>query len=238
MNSDDDTTTQSAYDKLAGEYAERVDEAPYNANLDFPAMTALMPDVEGKQVLDAGCGSGRYSEWLLERGAEVLAVDGSAEMVNHARQRVGNRAEVRQADLGEPFEFAGNDEFDVVVSALALNYVEDWRQMFIEFARVTKPEGVLLCSLQHPIDDYLRLEVGNYFEVERHTDRWSGFETAVEVPFYWRPLSETINPILEAGFQLDTLSEPQPTDEFKEKRPLQYEKVMTEPTFLCIRAVR
>lgn len=62
MNSDDETTAQNAYDQLAEEYAERVDEAPYNANLDFPAMTALMPDVEGKRVLDAGYGSGRYSE--------------------------------------------------------------------------------------------------------------------------------------------------------------------------------
>lgn len=159
-------------------------------------------------------------------------------MVNHARQRVGNRAEVRQADLGDSFEFAGSDEFDVVVSALALNYVEDWRQMFAEFARVTKTGGIFLCSLQHPIDDYLRLEVENYFEVERQLDTFSSFGTSVDVPFYWRPLLEVINPILEAGFRLEMLSEPQPTDGFKEKIPARYEKIMTQPTFLCIRAVR
>ncbi|MFC6963730.1 class I SAM-dependent methyltransferase [Halocatena marina] len=238
MDSADEPTAQDAYDELAEEYAARVDEKPYNADLDFPAMTSLVPNVDGKRVLDAGCGSGRYSEWLLDRGADVLAVDASEEMVHHARERVGNRAHVRRADLGEPLGFAEDNEFDVIVSALVLHYVEDWRELFAEFARIVKPDGVLLCSLQHPIDDYRRLEIENYFEVERQTDTWSSFGTPVEMPFYWRPLSEVINPILEAGFQLKTITEPQPTAEFKEKRPVRYEKVMRRPTFLCLKAFR
>lgn len=236
MNSNDEITAQNAYDKMAEEYAERVDEEAYNADLDFPAVTAIMPSVGGKRVLDAGCGSGRYSEWLLEQGAEVVAIDVSAEMVKQAEERVGDRAIVRQADLGESLTFAEDNEFDVIVSTLALHYVRDWRQMFTEFNRILDIGGTFVCSIQHPIDDYLRLEIENYFEIEQVVDTWSSLETPVEVPFYWRPLSKVINPILEAGFRLEMIFEPQPTTEFKKKRPDRYEKLMRRPTFLCIKA--
>ena len=57
-----------AYGKLADEYAARVDTKPHNAYLEMPATLSIMPDVNGKRVLDAGCGTGRYTRWLLDHG--------------------------------------------------------------------------------------------------------------------------------------------------------------------------
>ncbi|MFQ3294909.1 MAG: hypothetical protein ACI8VE_001990 [Natrialbaceae archaeon] len=65
---------------------------------------------------------------------------------------------------------------------------------------------------------------------------WSGADGEVDVPFYRRPFSEMINPLIESGFQLDEVIEPKPTETFKEKQPDSYEKRLTYPTFLCIRA--
>lgn len=236
MTDGDEPIARDAYDDLAEEYAARVDEKAYNADLDFPAVTGLVPDVEGKRVLDAGCGSGRYSEWLLDRGAEVLAIDVSEEMVRAARERVGDRADVRLADLGEPLSFASGNEFDAIVSALALHYVRDWRSTFAEFARVLKPGGVLVCSIEHPVDQFQWLEDVNYFEITRASRTWSSFGDPVEVPFYWRPLSAVINPVVEAGLRIDQVHEPQPTEAFEAKRPDRYEDVRRRPTFLCLRA--
>jgi hypothetical protein len=60
----------------------------------------------------------------------------------------------------------------------------------------------------------------------------------VSVPSYRRPLSEVINPLIQAGFILDRILEPLPTAEFKEKDPQDYEELMRNPGFMCIRAIK
>jgi len=70
-----------AYEKLADAYAEKVDTKPHNAYLEMPATLSLLPDVEGRRVLDVGCGTGRYTEWLLEHGAKVIGFDASPKML-------------------------------------------------------------------------------------------------------------------------------------------------------------
>lgn len=235
MSPDESPTVEDAYDKLAQTY-ETQEADPYCADFEFPAMTDLVPNVEGKRVLDAGCGHGRYAEWLTERGADVLAVDENAEMLERARRRIGDRAEIRRADITEPLEFADDGEFDGVVCGLSLHYVEDWRDAFAEFARVLRPGGFLAFSAQHPVDEYVAFEAENYFEVERERMTWSASGEEVDVPFYRRPFSEVVNPLVETGFRLDELVEPKPKETFREKKPESYEKRLKYPTFLCVRA--
>jgi len=239
MTGEDDPIAADAYDELADSYAEEVRESPYNAHLEFPATTSLIPDVEGQRILDAGCGTGVYTEWLLEQGADVVGMDASEAMLDHARDAVGDQATFHQADLGKSLDFAETDAFDGVVSALALGYVEDLRVPFGEFARVLNPGGFLVFSTGHPLDQFPPddPEMGddpgdaNYFEVERLVKEWD-----VEVPYYRRPLAEIVNPLLDAGFRLDRLVEPQPTEAFREAWPERYEKESRYPVFVCVRA--
>lgn len=228
----EDPIAEDAYDALADEYDAEVETNPYNAHFEFPATTSLVPDVDGDRILDAGCGTGIYTEWLLEQGADVVGVDVSERMLDHAREKVGDGAEFHRADLAEPFAFASDDEFDGVVSALALGYVRDWRQTFSEFARVLVPGGFVVFSVLNPVDAFPRDGEANYYEVEVKTKEWS-----VDVPFYRRPFSEIVNPLLDTGFELDTVHEPRPTEEFGERRPERYEKEARNPVFLCVRAV-
>lgn len=159
-----------------------------------------------------------------------MAVDVSEAMLTHVRKRVGDQVAFYHANLGEELGFAADNSFHGVVSALVLGYVKDWRRTFAEFARVLKPGGFVVFSVMHPIDtldDY-----ANYFDVEPRTKDWS-----IEVPYFRRPFSEIVNPLLETGFEIDELAEPQPTDAFREKRPERYEKESKRPVFLCVRAV-
>lgn len=80
-------------------YGTLIDTKPHNAYYERPATLSLLPDVRGKRVLDAGCGPGVYAEILLDRGAEVVAFDANERMVRLARERLGDRARIFQADL-------------------------------------------------------------------------------------------------------------------------------------------
>lgn len=227
-----------AYEKLAEAYAARVDTKPHNAYYERPATLSLLPEVEGRRVLDAGCGPGVYAEWLVDHGAEVVAIDVSPAMVGFARVRLGDRAEVRQADLGEPLDFLENATFDVVLSALALDYVADLAGAFGEFYRVLRPGGHLVFSVGHPFAEFMLHPSLSYFETELVHYEWKGFGTPVKMPSYKRPLGALINPLAEAGFVLDHLLEPTPTEAFKEVAPDDYEELSMRPGFLCVRAVK
>jgi hypothetical protein len=68
---------------------------------------------------------------------------------------------------------------------------------------------------------------------------WRGFgEPFVTVQRYRRPLAAAINPLLAAGFVLERLLEPLPTEDFAQADPRDYAELMREPVFLCLRARR
>ena len=226
-----------AYETLAEAYAAAVETKPHNAYCERPATLSLLPEVKNRRVLDAGCGPGIYSEWLIEHGAEVVAVDASPKMVELAKQRLGGAAEVRQADLGRPLDFLPDSSFDLVLSPLVLDYVEDWRGVFAEWHRVLRTGGHIIFSVTHPFSDYLYYKSVNYYETELVGCEWRGFESVrVHMPSWRRPLGAMLNPLLESGFSLESIIEPKPTEAFKEADPKHYEELSRLPCFLCVRA--
>ncbi len=226
-----------AYEMLAESYASVIDTKPHNAYYERPATLSLLPEVRGKRVLDAACGPGVYSEWLRSHGAEVVAVDASQKMVELAKRRLGEAADVRQADLSKPLNFLDNESFDIVLSPLTMEYIEDWNSTFREFYRVLRPGGHFILSVTHPFFDYTYFKSNNYFETELVGNEWQGFNTVkVHMPSFRRSLEATLNPLMEASFCLERILEPKPTEEFKEADPEDYEELLKWPSFLCIRA--
>jgi SAM-dependent methyltransferase len=117
--------------------------------------------------------------------------------------------------------------------------VADWELVFGEFFRVLRPSGILVFSVGHPFDDFYRHEESaNYFEVVAIEETWEGFGFQITVPFYRRPLSAMVNPLVSAGFIIETILEPRPLEEFKKRDPGDYEKLMKQPGFICFRAIK
>jgi len=224
--------TGASYDGIAGKYAETVDVKPWNAYYERPAVISLLPSLINAKALDAGCGSGWYAEQLLSRGATVTAFDLNSEFVALTRSRVGARARVLQADLSRPLEFAGDGEFDVVLSALALHYLKDWQPALCEFHRVLKPHGALVFSTHHPFMDWKLFNKEDYFAIELLEDDWK----IGKVSFYRRPLTVISQDLDSAGFFIERLLEPQPTEDFRRVDPEGYERLTKNPWFLCVRA--
>lgn len=93
------------YDILAEAYAAENDTGIYNAYYERPAILALAGNVTGRRILDAGCGPGALSAQLGDRGALVTGIDNSTAMLQAARRRLGDGADLQLVDLRSPLPF-------------------------------------------------------------------------------------------------------------------------------------
>jgi len=237
----DEPIARAAYDELADAFSAQIDTKAHNAFYDRPAVISLLPPVAGKRVLDAGCGPGAYTERLVDMGAEVIGIDSSPRMVDIANRRLNGKATIVEADLGQPLKFLDSASFDLIVSALTLDYIKDWNALFREFYRLLRATGYLVFSAHHPFDEfYDHHPGGNYFEVELvdYEFDWPAYGVRVRVPYYRRPLSAMLEPLLGAGFALQRLVEPQPIPEFQKHDSRDYSKLMRQPGFICLRAAK
>jgi hypothetical protein len=67
---------------------------------------------------------------------------------------------------------------------------------------------------------------------------WRGFGVPVRVPSYRRPLGAMVNPLVEAGFVLERILEPVPTEQFRDREPEAYKALTRRPGFMCVRALK
>ena len=100
-------------------------------------------DVDDRRVLDAGCGTGRDAAALIERhpGVDLVGVDASVNMIEQARTRLGDRADLVVADLTRPIPV---EPVDAVMSVAAFHWVKDHDALFANLASITRPGGRLV----------------------------------------------------------------------------------------------
>lgn len=228
--------TDLAYHGSTGDYfADRAENGTYNAYIDRPAMAELIGDVSSLQVLDAGCGAGHHAAYLVERGAEVVGLEGSAELVAHARARLGDRADVRHHDLNTGLGMLAEHSFDGVLCALVLHHLSDRPGFLREVFRVLRPGGWFAVSTTHPTSDWMHFQ-DSYFSQE-----WVDLlmRDGVHSIRYQRMSMQTIlGELLRAGFRLDRLIEPRPVEALRCVDPSAYERLSTSPTLLALRLRR
>ena len=182
---------QSAYERWARTYPAR----PHNALMEVEHATvlALLPDVRGQTVLDAGCGTGRYLRELGDRGARVIGMDLSPAMLDRARdltRRVA-RADIRAL----PFDALS---IDLVVCGLVLGDVAELELALSEIARVLRPGGRVIYSVVHPAGD----AAGWSRTFESEGRQWA-------VDGFWHSLDRHRQACAAAGFTIDEWREPE-----------------------------
>lgn len=226
----------------------RLRERAVNANnlFEIPAFMALLPELEGKTVLDLGCGMGEHCLGFVRRGAaRVVGVDISENMLSVAREKHGDP---RIEYLNLPMERVGelDGPFDMVVSSLALHYVADFAGVVAAVHRLLNPGGAFVFSQEHPLttcfstgDRWTKDADGNkiYANIsdysvdgERET-RW--FIDGVKI--YHRSFSTIVNTLVGAGFVVEKFVEPIPTEELLREYP-EYVDLLHKPDFLLVRA--
>jgi SAM-dependent methyltransferase len=174
-------------------------------------MVTLAGNVAGRRVLDAGCGSGPLFAALRDRGAIVTGIDKSAGMLDQARRRLGDDADLHVAELGSPLPFPDHT-FDDVAASLVLHYLEDWGPALAELRRVLKPGGRLIVSVNHPFaENRWHREAGlkpDYLATYNYVVEWTADGQTALLRFWARPLHAMTDAFTAAGFRIMVISEP------------------------------
>src|SRR5262249_12082791 len=114
-------------------------------------LMALLPGVEGRRVLDLGCGTGQLARHLAEVGAaEVIGVDVSERMLEVARTECAHPRVLYRRESVDALTFVPA-RFELVVSSLVLHYLDDYAGLMRRIAQWLTPGGVVVYSTEHPI---------------------------------------------------------------------------------------
>jgi ubiquinone/menaquinone biosynthesis C-methylase UbiE len=228
-----DPASVNDYDTFAEAYSAENETSLLNAYYERPAMLALAGDVAGRRILDAGCGAGPLSAALRDRGAIVTGFDKSAGMIELARRRLGDDADLQVADLGSALPFPDN-AFDDITASLVLHYLEDWGPALAELRRVLRPGGRLIVSVDHPFAiTLMHREDGrkaDYFATSNRTEEWTMGGQSARMSFWDRPLHAMTEAFIAAGFRIAVVSEPPPDPAAHELFP---DELAAKPRFLC-----
>lgn len=143
-----DVSARAAYDSMASAYDVFNKAYQYESWTGKLLAEAQSAGLEGDRLLDVGCGTGLSFVALLDKGWKVTACDISPRMLEIARERVGDRAELLVADMRELPELG---QFDLVWAVNdAANYLlsdEELRAALGSMARNLAPDGVVLFDL-------------------------------------------------------------------------------------------
>jgi len=238
----DEKAVAEAWDRNAERWANGV-EAGHDLFGDLhvmPAFLDFIPDLNGRQVIDLGCGEGTNTRRFATLGAAVTAIDISEAMLARARA-----AEARDP-LGIRYErcsfaditTAEDDSFDIALSTMALMDGPDFGAAVREARRVLVPGGALCFSVLHPCfftrvfdwivsDDgaYEGVKAGRYFDRSPFIERFrfgkhpeGRKQPLFEVPRFPRTLADYVNAVCDAGLRITKIEEPRPTAEASEGR--------------------
>lgn len=184
----------------------------------------LVGDVDGRDVIDLGCGEGRFCRMLAARGARTLGIDLQPAFVAHAR---GKASPSESYEVGDLRSLTGIDSasFDLAVSYISLVDVPDEAAAIREAFRVLVPGGrFVVCNLAPMAtaakagDPWVRDADGGkvHYVLDGYADegpRDIPFPSGHRITNHHRMLSTTVNGFLGAGFELRGLHEPLPTEE-------------------------
>lgn len=227
---------QNIYDNeefFKGYQEMRNDKTVISSNdlIEIPQLFELIGDVKGKRILDIGCGTGGHDRKLVELGAEyVLGIDISEKMIAEAKNETeSTKIEYQVLSMNNLDKI--NKKFDLVVSSLAIHYIEDYNELCKKVYDLLNDGGYFVFSHGHPMDsasilknyenNYVIINDKKYFLLSDYNNEgkrishW--FVDGVET--YHRNMSSLVNGLIDAGFTVERLNESYATAEAIKKKP-------------------
>ncbi len=216
------------------------DQAARTGMLDSWMLKAL-GDARGEQVLDIGCGEGRFSRLLAGLGAEVTGLDLTESLVERARELAVGGDEYLVGNA-ETLADVGDGSFDLAVSYIVLVDLLDYRGSIEAAYRVLRPGGRFVVCNIHPMRSAvpygwinqggrkLFYAVDNYWDEGPREFEWWG-RSFVNMH---RTLSSYVSAFVRAGFVLEGLDEPTPSEAQLAENP-SFDDEFRSPNFIVYR---
>lgn len=196
------TTESKQYNGFANKYSEvfvdnnRDSISAYFRHFEIP--------LQGKHVLDLGCGDGYDLAQMRKKGAIIYGIDSSEEMVKLAQKN--NPEGTLKMGYFEKIPFP-DKTFDLVMSKWALQTSPNIDPIYNEIARVLKPKGKLIYLSSHPIRQFIekKKKGKNYFAKEIVTSVFFDGQVIVNEPSH--TLNEYLSPTFFKYFTLNSYEE-------------------------------
>ncbi len=203
-----------------------------------PTIFALLGDIQGKTILDAGCGQGYLARLLSKRGAQVTGLEPATLLIEYAIKREeAEHSGIRyiQADLSTFAE--PTQSFDIIIANMVLMDIPDDEAAIDACFAHLRPSGQFICSLIHPCfeesDSVFQgqgyIAVHEYFREYAIPQRW-GYR-------FHRPLSHYFAALIRRGGLIRAVVEPQ-LDPAQAKGALSENRNLHVPAFIVIQAIK
>ena len=224
-----------------------------------PATAELLAIETGDEVLDIGCGAGRFTRRMAELGARVTAFDQAESFIDRARERsAGFDIDFRVLDAGEDAELKTLPDggFDKAVSTMALMDMPDVEPLFRHLRRLLRPGGCFVFTVTHPCFHSAgvssvaeqsenaegRLETRNGIKVFRYLTPFARKSEGIlgqPVPQYvfHRPLHVLLGYGLRHGLVVDGLLEPR-LPELESASEVNWKQMTELPPVMAVRMRR
>lgn len=163
---------------------------------DIKLTKEILINYEFENVLELGCGTGKNTEWLLNKAKRIIGLDFSQKMLDIAKEKItDSKVEFKTADLTKDWEidirFA-----DLVTSSLTLEHIDDLNHIFNQANQKLKDNGIFFISELHPFKQY----IGSKAKYETE----NGIE---ELEVYTHHISDYIDNAERNGFKLLEIKE-------------------------------
>lgn len=244
----------SSYDKFAKQYSDSMSEEGdfYHKTQIDPYIYKIIGNPKGKTVYDLGCGNGYIARNLARKGASVFASDFSKELVKIAKEKSKNLDISYSVRDGVDFKGFKNDQFDVVIMSMVINYIEDIDKLFKGISKVLKKGGIFVFTTNHflrPIHPYsewikgeingeekLFIKVTNYLKDIKFKVK-SSWDNKTEMSLINRPLNKYVNTMSKYGLYINKVYEPE-SEGFATDFSKKLQKSHHIPSFIIMGAVK
>jgi SAM-dependent methyltransferase len=188
-----------------------------NDTIEGPIFMEVLGDFKDTDVLDLGCGDGRFGIELLSGGCKsYIGIEASRRMVALAQEQLAPLGGVVEQCFIQDWNYPDRT-FDLVLSRLSLHYVGDITSLFEHVYATLKPKGRFIFSVEHPVitshngsamQSAVRSNwiVDDYFSTGERDVKWMGSSV---VKFH-RTIEDYFTALQKAQFSVETLREPGP----------------------------
>ena len=142
---------ENAYNIWAHQYDKNVNRT---RDLDKKCTIETLNNLAFKNVLELGCGTGKNTEWLLNKAERIIGLDFSQEMLNKAKEKISDkRVTFKKVDLTKDWKIENNFA-DLITSSLTLEHIKNLDHIFSQANQKLKKNGLFFISELHPFKQY------------------------------------------------------------------------------------